>query len=143
MYEAGRRTGPVELLVHPPAAFLRNYVLRRGFLDGTAGLTISLMNAWGVALKFMKCGSFSERPGTSSDSQVRRVIFVLELEGGNGVDALIERDQRFCVGVGQRHRARERNALGRVDGFPRLAFFGKCRGRLLLGGRLSHFSDNR
>ena len=54
MYEAGRRTGPVEILVHPPAAFLRNYVLRRGFLDGTAGLTISLVNAWSVGLKFMK-----------------------------------------------------------------------------------------
>ena len=54
MYEAGRRTGPVEILVHPPAAFLRNYILRRGFLDGTAGLTISLMNAWSVGLKFMK-----------------------------------------------------------------------------------------
>ena len=54
MYEAGRRTGPVEILVHPPAAFLRNYILRRGFLDGTAGLTISLMNAGSVGLKFMK-----------------------------------------------------------------------------------------
>jgi glycosyltransferase involved in cell wall biosynthesis len=54
MYEAGRRTGPVEILLHPPAAFLRNYVLRRGFLDGTAGLTISLMNSWSVGLKFMK-----------------------------------------------------------------------------------------
>ena len=54
MFEAGRRTGPVEILVHPPAAFIRNYILRRGFLDGTAGLTISLMNAWSVGLKFMK-----------------------------------------------------------------------------------------
>jgi len=62
MYEAGRRTGPVEILVHPPAAFLRNYVLRRGFLDGTAGLTISLMNAWGVGLKFMKLWELQRNP---------------------------------------------------------------------------------
>jgi glycosyltransferase involved in cell wall biosynthesis len=54
MYESGRRTGPAEILIHPPAAFLRNYILRKGFLDGTAGLTISLMNAWSVGLKFMK-----------------------------------------------------------------------------------------
>jgi glycosyltransferase involved in cell wall biosynthesis len=54
MYEDGRRTGPVGILLHPPAAFLRNYVLRRGFLDGTAGLTISMMNAWSVGLKLMK-----------------------------------------------------------------------------------------
>src|ERR1051325_6985973 len=37
MYEAGRRTGPVDILVHPPAAFLRKHILRRGFLDGEAG----------------------------------------------------------------------------------------------------------
>jgi glycosyltransferase involved in cell wall biosynthesis len=62
MYESGRRTGPVGILVHPPAAFLRNYVLRRGFLDGTAGLTISLMNAWSVGLKFMKLWELQRNP---------------------------------------------------------------------------------
>jgi glycosyltransferase involved in cell wall biosynthesis len=62
MYEEGRRTGPVKIVVHPPAAFLRNYILRRGFLDGTAGLTISLMNAWGVALKFMKLWELQRNP---------------------------------------------------------------------------------
>jgi glycosyltransferase involved in cell wall biosynthesis len=61
MYEAGRRTGPIEILVHPPAAFLRNYVLRKGFLDGSAGLTISLMNAWSVGLKFMKLWELQEK----------------------------------------------------------------------------------
>jgi hypothetical protein len=54
MYERGRRTGPLALIAHPPAAFLRNYLLRRGFLDGTAGLTISLMNSYAVFLKFAK-----------------------------------------------------------------------------------------
>jgi glycosyltransferase involved in cell wall biosynthesis len=62
MYEEGRRTGPVEILVHPPAAFMRNYILRRGFLDGTAGLTISLMNAWSVGLKFMKLWELQRNP---------------------------------------------------------------------------------
>jgi glycosyltransferase involved in cell wall biosynthesis len=54
MYESGRRARAVDLLIHPPAAFLRNYVLRRGFLDGTAGLTLSLVNAYSVLLKFAK-----------------------------------------------------------------------------------------
>jgi glycosyltransferase involved in cell wall biosynthesis len=54
MHEGGRRAGPLDLLVHPPAAFLRNYVLRRGFMDGTAGLTLSLVNAYSVFLKFAK-----------------------------------------------------------------------------------------
>jgi glycosyltransferase involved in cell wall biosynthesis len=54
MFEAGRRTNALELLAHPPAAFLRNYVLRRGLLDGTAGFTISAVNAYSVFLKFAK-----------------------------------------------------------------------------------------
>jgi glycosyltransferase involved in cell wall biosynthesis len=54
MHEAGRRAGVLDLLVHPPAAFLRNYVLRRGFIDGTAGLTLSAVNAYSVFLKFAK-----------------------------------------------------------------------------------------
>jgi glycosyltransferase involved in cell wall biosynthesis len=54
MHEEGRRSGAVQMLVHPPAAFLRNYILRRGVLDGTAGLTISLLNSYSVLVKFAK-----------------------------------------------------------------------------------------
>lgn len=54
MYERGQRTGALGLVVHPPAAFLRNYVLRKGFLDGTVGLTISIVNAYSVFLKLAK-----------------------------------------------------------------------------------------
>jgi glycosyltransferase involved in cell wall biosynthesis len=54
MHESGKRAAAWQMLVHPPAAFLRNYVLRRGFIDGTAGLMISIMNSYGVFLKFAK-----------------------------------------------------------------------------------------
>ena len=54
MFEAGRRAGVVDLVLYPPAAFLRNYLLRRGVLDGVPGLIISAMNAHYVFLKFAK-----------------------------------------------------------------------------------------
>lgn len=54
MYEEGRRGSVSALLLHPPAAFLRNYILKRGFLDGAPGLIISAMNAHYVFLKFAK-----------------------------------------------------------------------------------------
>jgi glycosyltransferase involved in cell wall biosynthesis len=54
MHEDGRRAGALGLLLHPPAAFLRNYVLRRGFMDGMAGLTLSIVNAYAVFLKLAK-----------------------------------------------------------------------------------------
>ncbi|MCR4373574.1 MAG: glycosyltransferase family 2 protein [Acidobacteria bacterium] len=54
MSNDGRRASLPGLLLHPPAAFLRNYILRRGFMDGTAGLIVSAMNAHYVFLKFAK-----------------------------------------------------------------------------------------
>ncbi|MEQ1758310.1 MAG: glycosyltransferase family 2 protein [Vicinamibacterales bacterium] len=61
MHDAGVRSSGWHMLVHPPAAFLRNYLLRRGFMDGTAGLTISLMNSYGVFLKFAKLWDIQRR----------------------------------------------------------------------------------
>lgn len=69
MCERGQRTGPLSIVAHPVAAFLRNYVLRRGFLDGTVGLTISLMNSYAVFLKFAKLWELqnnSQRPPSNS-----------------------------------------------------------------------------
>ena len=53
-YAEGRRTNPFEVAIHPPAAFLRNYVMRRGFRDGTAGFLISILNSYYVFLKILK-----------------------------------------------------------------------------------------
>jgi (heptosyl)LPS beta-1,4-glucosyltransferase len=50
----GVRATPRRLFIHPQVAFLRNYVLKRGFRDGTAGLVISLVNSYYVFLKFAK-----------------------------------------------------------------------------------------
>ena len=54
MRARGRRAGVFDLTVHPWAAFMRNYFLRRGFMDGTVGFLISVMNAYYVFLKFAK-----------------------------------------------------------------------------------------
>jgi len=54
MHEGGRRAGLFDLVIHPPAAFLRNYLLRLGILDGTPGLIISVINTYSVFLKFAK-----------------------------------------------------------------------------------------
>jgi len=62
MHESGRRATPIDLLLHPPAAFLRNYLVRGGFADGMAGLTISLVNAYSVLLKFAKLWELQHTP---------------------------------------------------------------------------------
>ena len=54
MHEQGRRTSAVGMLAHAKLAFLRNYVLKGGFRDGTAGLIISVVNSYYVFLKLAK-----------------------------------------------------------------------------------------
>jgi (heptosyl)LPS beta-1,4-glucosyltransferase len=53
-FTEGRRTNLFEAAMHPPAAFLRNFVMRRGFRDGTAGFLISILNSYYVFLKVLK-----------------------------------------------------------------------------------------
>ncbi len=62
MADEGRRAGWLSMAVHPPAAFLRNYVLKAGFLDGIPGLIISAMNAHYVFLKFAKLWALQSTP---------------------------------------------------------------------------------
>lgn len=65
MFEEGRRAGFLDLLVHPPAAFFRNYILRAGIKDGVPGLIVSAMNARYVGMKFAKLWELCS-PSTST-----------------------------------------------------------------------------
>ena len=54
LYENGRHAGFSRIALHPALALARNYVLRGGFRQGTAGLIVSLLNSYYVLLKFVK-----------------------------------------------------------------------------------------
>ena len=64
MHEAGRRASVLDLALHPPAAFLRNYVAKGGFREGATGLVISRMNAYYVFLKFAKLWELQRSSGS-------------------------------------------------------------------------------
>ncbi|MBP1605238.1 MAG: transferase 2, rSAM/selenodomain-associated [Acidobacteria bacterium] len=44
----------IDVLVYPPAAFIRNYLLRGGIRDGVPGFVVSVLGAYYVFLKFAK-----------------------------------------------------------------------------------------
>lgn len=74
MHRQGRRARAWQLVGHPAAAFLRNYLVRGGFRQGRAGLVVSLLNATYVLLKFAKLyectlrGPDAAAPGATSPS---------------------------------------------------------------------------
>ena len=55
MFDRGKTTSPFKALVRGTATFLKTYILKRGFLDGSAGILIAVSNAAGVFYRHMKC----------------------------------------------------------------------------------------
>lgn len=54
MFEEGRRCRPSDLAIRPVLAFLKAYVLKRGFLDGPEGLVVGVAGAVHVFTKYAK-----------------------------------------------------------------------------------------
>lgn len=52
--QRGKRAGPLSLIGNPIAAFVKSYLLKRGFLDGAAGLTVAALGAVSVFFKYAK-----------------------------------------------------------------------------------------
>ncbi|HEX5734679.1 MAG TPA: glycosyltransferase family 2 protein [Blastocatellia bacterium] len=54
LFQKGRRATTLSLLISPIGAFLRSYVIKRGFLDGAQGLAIARFAAHYVFLRNLK-----------------------------------------------------------------------------------------
>jgi glycosyltransferase involved in cell wall biosynthesis len=54
MQADGKAPSILGVALHPPFAFLRNYILRGGFRDGSAGFIVSTLNSYYVFLKLAK-----------------------------------------------------------------------------------------
>ncbi len=54
LYERGKRRTLFALLFKPPFRFFHMYVLRRGFLDGRAGLIVAVLHAYAGFLKYAR-----------------------------------------------------------------------------------------
>jgi len=92
-YAEGRRTNPLEVAIHPPAAFVRNYIFRRGFRDGMPGFLISILNSYYVFLKILKLwelqrglrtAGLTDAPGASSARRRPKFARTPNVEG-NGL----------------------------------------------------------
>jgi glycosyltransferase involved in cell wall biosynthesis len=52
--QEGRRSNLGDILLRSPAAFIRMYILKKGFLDGREGLILSVSSAFHVFAKYVK-----------------------------------------------------------------------------------------
>lgn len=54
MYEDGKRSSILKILIKPVARFFRHYILKAGFLDGLMGYTIAVNTAHASFLKYLR-----------------------------------------------------------------------------------------
>jgi len=66
--QKGKVATPFKLLGNPAAAFIKAYLLKRGFLDGAPGLAVAVMGAVSVFFKYAKLYELQHK---TSASQVR------------------------------------------------------------------------
>ncbi len=67
MLEQGRRTSPLKIATIGPATFIRNFILKGGFRDGLAGLSIATFAAHHAFLKHLQLWELQNQQ--SSDSR--------------------------------------------------------------------------
>jgi (heptosyl)LPS beta-1,4-glucosyltransferase len=61
MFEAGRRTSTLKIATAAPLAFMRSYILKAGFRDGLAGLSIASFAAHHSFLKHLMLSEMQEK----------------------------------------------------------------------------------
>jgi glycosyltransferase involved in cell wall biosynthesis len=54
LFESGERFSLLKLLFHPPFRFIKEYLFKRGFLDGIPGLIIAVSTAYFTFIKYAK-----------------------------------------------------------------------------------------
>jgi glycosyltransferase involved in cell wall biosynthesis len=53
LFDKGKRSSLLNVVANPSLKFVRDYLLRLGFLDGGSGLRIAAIAAWGTFLKYV------------------------------------------------------------------------------------------
>ncbi len=54
LYAQGRKSRWYHLLVLPFSRFVKSYILKRGFLDGFAGMVVSVLNGYSIFVRYAK-----------------------------------------------------------------------------------------
>jgi glycosyltransferase involved in cell wall biosynthesis len=67
--DRGRRATPIALISKPLGVFFKAYLLKRGFLDGAAGLTVASMGAVSAFFKYAKLYEMKRESGEKLDAR--------------------------------------------------------------------------
>ena len=61
LFKNGKNTGITAILIKPIAAFIKHYILKKGFLDGLEGFVISALSSVAVFVKYCKLRELNKK----------------------------------------------------------------------------------
>ncbi|MEE9553292.1 MAG: glycosyltransferase family 2 protein [candidate division Zixibacteria bacterium] len=61
MSETGKRGSLLDMIIHPPAVFLKMFVFKVGFLDGITGFLLAVLSSYHVFVKYAKLRQISRQ----------------------------------------------------------------------------------
>jgi glycosyltransferase involved in cell wall biosynthesis len=61
LYKNGKKCGLMAMTFHPPATFIKMYILKAGFLDGYRGLLLAALSTFHVFTKYAKLRELAKR----------------------------------------------------------------------------------
>ncbi|MCB0319759.1 MAG: glycosyltransferase, partial [Bdellovibrionales bacterium] len=77
MYSLGRKSSLGKILFRPVFRFFKFFVLKRGFLYGSTGLVVGIVDAIGTFLKYTKLWELQSR-GQAERDEIHEPVFVVE-----------------------------------------------------------------
>jgi glycosyltransferase involved in cell wall biosynthesis len=62
-FAKGKTSSPLKAVLHGAWAFIRTYIVRAGFLDGSQGFTLAMSNAQGTYYRYIKLWHLNQEAG--------------------------------------------------------------------------------
>ncbi|MBN1212535.1 MAG: glycosyltransferase family 2 protein [candidate division Zixibacteria bacterium] len=66
-FRQGKRAGWFDILVRPPASFLKHYIIKQGFRDGWEGFLISVLSSAAVLVKYAKLKEMTKKKNVTEN----------------------------------------------------------------------------
>lgn len=80
-YKGKKKSSPMKAIIRGKTAFLKSYILRKGFLDGYAGFLISATQGMGAFLKYLLLYEANQGEATPPESSVSSNSQVTHTQG--------------------------------------------------------------
>jgi glycosyltransferase involved in cell wall biosynthesis len=108
LFQAGVRSNPIRILLHPVFRFFKFYFLKRGFLEGTLGFIMASTEAFYTFLKYAKLWelSYKQKNSLNREDMMAKLVAISSEHDGTSVKQSFAQDVEDVKSATQAHSSR-------------------------------------